>query len=687
MRLIPALAAVACRAAPALDAVDPPLGDPLGDVPITLTGRDLADAVVTVGGLPCADVVGDDTTLTCRTPAVPPGPVAVVVTTAGGEATTAWEAWSPAELPGARLFDARAGLTTGAPGTTYAWQRLTPSIAPDWRVRDGNTLTWLPSTGRMWMTGGWNGYQQPDGFSPVDPDLGGYPPQNTTDEVWSSADGVAWRLERPHGDGAFERRHAHATVRFRDALWMIGGDTHQGFYNHDVVTSGDGVSWRVAVADPPWEPRALQITGVYAGALWTGGGQTLLGEEADYVYHNDLWRSEDGVTWTPVAADGPATDTRWAGCGLVTGFVEFHGRMWLVGCARYREVAGHALSNEVWSTTDGVTWTRHADPPWAGKAWHDVVVWDGKLWALFGYTTGDTAGGWPAGNANEAWYSEDGETWRSLPHDAPVPGSHAQGVAVVDDAIVLAGGNYSFGFGAGVDPSVWRLVPHRGDQVTTWTDRGADALTVVAAGAPRRVDDALGPGRPGVVFDGSADVFALDGVDAQPDGRTVWWIARAPYLPAPWGWEETYAPVGTIVGGPDVDGLPNASVGLSDGAVALVNREPGVGDAGEPLWARVAGGDGLQEGPGDVRLAGLSHGADGAVTVWVDGAPVATTTASYASPRAWSRLGGSLDGDGYYGPNTRFAGALGAVLILPEVIDAETAGRVQVWARGRFGTP
>jgi hypothetical protein len=53
------------------------------------------------------------------------------------------------------------------------------------------------------------------------------------------------------------------------------------------------------------------------------------------------------------------------------------------------------------------------------------------------------------GNSNDAWYSEDDETWRSLPHDAPVPGSHAQGVAITDEFLMMAGRNY--GFGAGYD--------------------------------------------------------------------------------------------------------------------------------------------------------------------------------------------------------------------------------------------
>jgi hypothetical protein len=55
-------------------------------------------------------------------------------------------------------------------------------------------------------------------------------------------------------------------------------------------------------------------------------------------------------------------------------------------------------------------------------------------------------------------------------------------------------------------------------------------------------------------------------------------------------------------------------------------------------------------------------------------------------PRAWSRIGGGLDGPGE-GPINRFAGTLGAVVIVPAVVDTADVGRLQAWAQGRFGAP
>lgn len=676
--------------------VDPAVADPLGGSRLRLTGVGFltpspVDRVTLGGAEVTALTVLSDTTLEVRSPALAPADaVDLVVYRGDSQASLPVEVWSPAQLDGARLFDAGTGVVTEGAATSYEWQRLTDEIAPDWRVRDGNTVTWLPATERFWMVGGWNPYPEVDGgFDSV-----------TTDEVWSSPDGIAWTAELEHQNGAFEPRHSHNTVLWDERLWMVGGDTWQGYlegvpyYNHDVVSSADGASWTVelgpgAAAEPPWSERALQTIGVYDDRLWMVGGQDLLGDPADYTYHNDVWVTDDGVSWTEVAPDGPGSETRWAGCGVLDGLVEFRGELWLVGCARYNETTGATMSHEVWSTTDGISWTLHAEPPWVGKIWPNVVVWDDKLWILFGYTYGDPANGWNAGNANEAWFSADGETWSSLPPDMPVPGSHAQGVGVHDDFLLLAGGNYGFGFGAGEDPSSWRLVPFRGEAVRSWTDRGTDALTLSAESddaRPVRIEDAFGDGAPGLQFDGSRSVLTLadPAGDLQADGRSVFWVARAPHLPSPWAWEDLYAPVGTVVGGLAPNGLPVASVGYTDGALVLRNLNDAPGEWGEAVYSRFTAGSGLQDGPGEAHFAGVTHAVDGGVAGWIGGALAEEGEADYGTPRAWSAIGGSME-DAYYGPNTRFGGSLGAVIVLPEAADASTVAHMYQWARGRFG--
>ena len=681
-----------------IEVVEPALVDPDGGSQLLVHGVGFEpDMVARIAGV---EVVAlewiDGATLRLTSPALADsGPVTLELTRGTDTAEAALTAWSPTAIPGARVFDASHAVTTGAPRVTYEWQRLTASMDDTWRVRDGNTLTWVPSRQRFVMVGGWNGEADPLGFSTVGPDV--YPPENTTNEVWSSADGITWTLDLPHEHTQFERRHAHNTVLWNDMLWMIGGDHHQGRYNHDVVSSPDGLVWQVEVGPgttpPPWSQRAGQVSGVYAGKLWTLGGQDLIGPVVDQFYHNDVWSSEDGVNWQQVAAEAPASATRWAGCGILDGLVEFQGRMWLVGCARYRESAdGHQMSNEVWSTTDGATWTRHTDPPWQGKIWPNVVVWRGELWILFGYTHGDPVLGLPSGNANEVWHSADGETWEALPFDAPVPGSHAQGVAVRDDFLLYAGGNYSFGVGDGPDKSTWRLVPVAGDTVGEWSDRGGIGLRArppANVAGPLLVADAFGPGRPGLHFDGSTALLRLEdeaGVelaDPATAGLSLFWVARTPYSPAPYGWTESYNPASTVIGGTYP---PTASAGFTDGALSYVNRSDALDENQSPIWDVGHVGGGIQGASDGVHAVGLGHAPGGSVTASIDGTVSDAGTTDFGASRTWSRIGGGIDGPGE-GPINRFAGTLGAVVVVPDVIDPDDATRLHAWARGRFGAP
>lgn len=682
--------------------VDPAVVDDAGGSVVVVSGAGLAGAVVDVDGVDVDVVAAGDDRVVVRVPAVAPGPHTLSVRAGDGRvARAALTSWNPTLLTDARVFDHAFGVELAGDDNDrdvdvdYFWQRLTANIGDSWRVRDGNSLNWLPSAGRMFMVAGWNGYLNPDGFAD-DPDI--YPPQNTTTEIWSSVDGVDWRLERPHGDTQFERRHSHNTVLFQGALWMIGGDFHQGKENHDVVTSDDGVHWREvlgpnAAAEPPWSRRVLQMSGVYEGFIYTAGGQNVTGIIDDTVYHNDVWRSIDGEHWEQVVPDAPASDTRWAGCGVMDGLVEFHGRLWLVGCARERsDAVGHSMSNEVWSTTDGAVWQRHEAPPWVGRIWHNVVVFDDKLFVLFGYHDGDLAHGVAAGNSNEVWWSDDGEAWRLLPIDAPAPGSHAQGVAVTPQGLVYAGGNYSFGFGDGVDKSAWRLIKQTGRRVARWTSRDARALALVptsddGARAPLVVDGVDGASDGGVFFDGSTALLALTdakGVEAVDDlgagGFTVAFVVRAPHTPSAWGYVPTYNPAATLVGSAYP---PRLAVGHTDGRVSLARG--GVGDDGNVVVDIVTAADTDvdADGAGVVRVVVVRGDGAGGVTVDVDGVTVFDVEGvDERGAVAWSRLGGGLDGAGE-GPMNRFAGDVYAVTFVPRALRDDEVATFGAWARGR----
>ncbi|MEX0977359.1 MAG: sialidase family protein, partial [Pirellulales bacterium] len=115
-----------------------------------------------------------------------------------------------------------------AQGAAYQWINVTHQAA--YAPRDGaGALTFHD---RMWLLGGWN------------PGDKTHFPRICNNEVWSSADGARWTLEKPNTflDRSFdpasdwEGRHTAGYVVFKDRMWIIGGDSNQGHYQNDVWT-------------------------------------------------------------------------------------------------------------------------------------------------------------------------------------------------------------------------------------------------------------------------------------------------------------------------------------------------------------------------------------------------------------------------------------------------------------------
>jgi hypothetical protein len=314
----------------------------------------------------------------------------------------------------------------------YEWTQVTPQAA--FAPRDGAGA--LVFGGRMWLIGGWN-----------PPDRAHFP-RKCNNEVWSSADGAQWRLERPNTflDESFdaqrdwEGRHTAGYAVFRDRMWIVGGDPLQGHYQADVWSSTDGCAWRLECPAVPWAPRALHYTVVHDDRLWVLGGQTTPQfAPADERFCDDVWSSRDGVEWHLVPAVGP----RWPARGMIGGAAAFGGRIWVLGGGTYETPTTdyRRFYSDVWSSADGARWECHtARAPWAPRQYHDVAVFDDRLWVLEG---------WNQSNRNDVWHSADGVTWEEVPGTPWAP-RHAASVFVFADALWMVAGN-------NMESDVWRL--------------------------------------------------------------------------------------------------------------------------------------------------------------------------------------------------------------------------------------
>lgn len=318
----------------------------------------------------------------------------------------------------------------------YEWEQITLDAA--FAPRDGAGA--VSFAGKMWLLGGWNPGQAHRQFFPL----------ICNNEVWSSPDGREWTLVKPNTfkDRSFdpaadwEGRHTAGYAVYRDRIWIIGGDCNQRHYQNDVWNSADGRTWTLVNREVPWAPRALHYTVVHDGKIWVIGGQTMPAfGKADEVFYRDLWTTSDGVEWQQITPDEPC----WSPRGMIGGSAVHQGRIWILGGGTYDTptTPKRNFYNDVWSSADGVHWKQHlAEAPWHARQYHDVAVWDGRLWVMEGYHQ-------QGGNRNDVWHSADGETWSELT-GTPWRPRHAASLFVHNDALWMVAGN-------NMQPDVWRL--------------------------------------------------------------------------------------------------------------------------------------------------------------------------------------------------------------------------------------
>ncbi|MBM3738461.1 MAG: hypothetical protein FJW39_21995 [Acidobacteria bacterium] len=317
----------------------------------------------------------------------------------------------------------------------YRWVNVTMN-AP-FAPRDGAGA--LSFNGRMWLIGGWNPKDKVQ-F-----------PLICSNDVWSSSDGAGWKLERPNSfrDASFdpardwEGRHTAGYAVLNGRMWIVGGDANQKHYQNDVWSSADGAAWTRVAVDPPWAPRVLHYTLAFKDRLWVIGGQTMPGfvSGAPERFHRDIWTSRDGARWDRVEPREPF----WSARGMIGGAAVHKGRIWILGGGTYDTptTPKRNFYNDVWSSPDGIRWTRHtAAAPWVPRQYHEVAVWDGRLWVLEGYNK-------QGGNRNDVWHSVDGAKWEELP-GTPWKPRHAASVFVHGGHLWMVTGN-------NMESDVWRL--------------------------------------------------------------------------------------------------------------------------------------------------------------------------------------------------------------------------------------
>ena len=263
-----------------------------------------------------------------------------------------------------------------------------------------------------------------------------FAPENNVyyDDVWHSADGVDWR--RICDDCFGTVQYDGAATFYQGSLWVVGGRENSGVYR-----SATGLEWEEVVADSGL-PEGNQGLVVHQGTLWVVGGvnhvagtyhksmyyyseaDSAFVATTDFVFSRelnnyavsfrgsiwsvgsdadpaDVWASGDGVNWERVA-DEVAMGRRVGGDIFVRGD-------WLYFYGGIRSGGIPAADNVVWSSRDGLRWTKATGNPFGGNPGSNVelAVYGGAVWLI-------------GGEANNAkltaiWWSGDGgDSWRSV---------------------------------------------------------------------------------------------------------------------------------------------------------------------------------------------------------------------------------------------------------------------------------
>lgn len=121
-------------------------------------------------------------------------------------------------------------------------------------------------------------------------------------DAWTTTDGVDWEQVTPKEPYWSPRGMIGGNVVFQDRIWILGGGTYdtpttpkRNYYN-DVWSSADGVEWKLHTEAAPWKPRQYHDVAVFDGNMWVTEGY--FNEAGGNM--KDVWYSPDGVNWTEV---------------------------------------------------------------------------------------------------------------------------------------------------------------------------------------------------------------------------------------------------------------------------------------------------------------------------------------------------------------------------------------------------
>lgn len=166
---------------------------------------------------------------------------------------------------------------------------------------------------------------------------------------------------------------------------------------------------------------------------------------ADDSYTDEVWHSTDGVSWTQDAGANFPVRSRMA-------LAVYNGKLWMVA----GESAYNTYENDAWYSSDRVNWTQAtADIGCLARAFPQLYVQGGKLYVTAGARLSDPSGYAAAYNCG-LWSTTDGVTWTQDNTDPMNKLFHNPIVEFNGDAWMLGGSAEDWKNGTVYGKTIWR---------------------------------------------------------------------------------------------------------------------------------------------------------------------------------------------------------------------------------------
>ena len=153
-------------------------------------------------------------------------------------------------------------------------------------------------------------------------------------DVWATYNGNVWTPIQPNS--SFSKRAAHSLVVFKDKIWLYGGVNKDGIYHNDMYSTEDGISWNLINGNlSNISARAYSKLVAFKDKLYLIGGAN---KTQDF---KEIWESENGNDWSLVAQNSEVPISRF--------FEAFVYRDKLI-------LVNQLIENKIWYSDDAITW-------------------------------------------------------------------------------------------------------------------------------------------------------------------------------------------------------------------------------------------------------------------------------------------------------------------------------------------